>query len=206
MEQLRLEFEAIGFYLSSHPLDQHAKALDRLGVITHRQLLGRLGRGGTTRFKLAGIVTARQERTSAKGNRFAFLSLSDLTGSYDVTVFSELLAMHRDLMVAGQGLVLTVDVDTRNGDNRLTCAGLERLDKAVENAAAGLRILVDRPDAIARLREILSAEKKGRGEINVVITEPAREIVLKLPGAWAVSGQGRSAIRALTGVVEVAEI
>ena len=74
MERLRLEFEAIGFYLSAHPLDQYAKALARLGVITYRQMVERAGRGGATRYKVPGIVTARQERTSAKGNRFAFLS------------------------------------------------------------------------------------------------------------------------------------
>ncbi len=206
MEQLRLEFEAIGFYLSSHPLDQHAKALERLGVISHRQLLSRIGRGGATRFKLAGIVIARQERTSAKGARYAFLTLCDLTGSYDVTLFSEMLAAYRDLMVAGQGLVVTVDADNRNGETRLTCQGIERLDKAVENSAAGLRILLDRTDAVAGLRRVLAGEKRGRGEISVVIAEPAREIELKLPGAWAISGQGRNAIRALPGIVEVQEV
>jgi DNA polymerase-3 subunit alpha len=206
MEQLRLEFEAIGFYLSSHPLDQHAKALERLGVISYRQMLERLGRGGATRFKVPGIVTARQERTSAKGNRFAFLQMSDTTGSYEVTVFSELLSAHRELMAAGQGLILTLDAAKTGDEIRLTCQGIERLDKAVENSAAGLRVMLDSADGLPALRDILAREKRGRGQISILVAEPAREIELKLPGAWAISTQCRSTIRALPGVVEVQEI
>ncbi len=206
MERLRLEFEAIGFYLSAHPLDQYAKALARLGVITYRQMTERVGRGGATRYKVPGIVTARQERTSAKGNRFAFLSMSDMTGSYEVTVFSELLAAHRDLMVAGQALILTIDVQKTGDEMRLTCQGIEALDKAVENSAAGLKIVLAGGDGVPKLRDLLSGERRGQGQISVVIAEPAREIELKLPGAWAISGKCRTAIGALPGILEVEEV
>jgi DNA polymerase-3 subunit alpha len=205
MEELRLEFEAIGFYLSAHPLDQHAKALARLGVITHREMMQRAQRGGGT-YRVPGIVTARQERTSAKGNRYAFLSLSDMTGSYEVTVFSELLATNRDIMVAGQALILNIEVQKTGDEMRLTCQGIELLDKAVENSAAGLKILMDSGDGVASLRDILAGEGRGRGQVSVVVTEPAREIELKLPGAWTISGKCRAAIRSLPGIVEVQEL
>jgi len=205
MEELRLEFEAIGFYLSAHPLDRHAKALARIGVITHRQMLKRAARGGGT-FRVPGIVTGRQERTSAKGNRYAFLGLSDMTGSYEVTVFSELLAVNREIMVAGQALILTIEVQKTGDEMRLTCQGIEPLDKAVEKSAAGLRILMYSGDGVPNLRDILAREEKGRGQVSVVVTEPAREIELKLPGAWTISGKCRAAIRSLPGIVEVQEL
>jgi DNA polymerase-3 subunit alpha len=205
MEELRLEFEAIGFYLSAHPLDRHAKALARLGIITHRQMLERAARGGGT-FRVPGIVTGRQERTSAKGNRYAFLGLSDMTGSYEVTVFSELLATNREIMVAGQALILTIEVQKTGDEMRLTCQGIELLDKAVEKSAAGLRILMDSGDGVPNLRDILAREEKGRGQVSIVVTEAAREIELKLPGAWTISGKCRAAIRSLPGIVEVQEL
>jgi DNA polymerase-3 subunit alpha len=205
MEELRLEFEAIGFYLSAHPLDQHAKALARLGVITHRQMLERAARGGGT-FRVPGIVTARQERTSAKGNRYAFLGMSDMTGSYEVTVFSELLAVNREIMVAGQALILTIEVQKTGDEMRLTCQGIEPLDKAVEKSAAGLKILMDSGDGVAALRDILAREEKGRGQVSIVVTEPAREIELKLPGAWTITVKSRTAIKSLPGIVEVQEL
>jgi DNA polymerase-3 subunit alpha len=205
MEELRLEFEAIGFYLSAHPLDRHAKALARLGVITHRQMMERAARGGGT-FRVPGIVTARQERTSAKGNRYAFLGMSDMTGSYEVTVFSELLAVNREIMVAGQALILTIEVQKSGDEMRLTCQGIEPLDKAVEKSAAGLKILMDSGDGVAALRDILAREEKGRGQVSIVVTEPAREIELKLPGAWTITVKSRTAIKSLPGIVEVQEL
>ena len=39
--------------------------------------------------------SASKERTSARGNRFAFVQLSDTTGVFEVTVFSEVLAQAR---------------------------------------------------------------------------------------------------------------
>ncbi len=205
MEELRLEFEAIGFYMSAHPLDRHAKALARLGVITHRQMLERAARGGGT-FRVPGIVTGRQERTSAKGNRYAFLGMSDMTGSYEVTVFSELLATNREIMIAGQALILTIEVQKTGDEMRLTCQGIELLDKAVENAAAGLKIMLSSEEGVPVLRDILARESKGRGQISVIIAEPAREIEIKLPGAWTITGKSRTAIGSLPGLVEVQEV
>jgi len=191
--------------VSAHPLDRHAKALARIGVISHRQMMERAARGGGV-FRVPGIVTGRQERTSAKGNRYAFLGLSDMTGSYEVTVFSELLATNREIMVAGQALILTIEVQKTGDEMRLTCQGIELLDKAVEKSAAGLRILIDSGDGVPNLRDILAREEKGRGQVSVVVTEAAREIELKLPGAWTISGKCRAAIRSLPGIVEVQEL
>jgi DNA polymerase-3 subunit alpha len=207
LEQLRLEFEAIGFYLSAHPLDRYAKALGRLGVITHRQMMERATRGnGTMRFRVPGIVTARQERTSARGNRYAFLGMTDTTGSYEVTVFSEILAVNREIMVAGQALIVTIDVQKTGDEMRLTCQGLEPLEKAVEKSAAGLKILLDSSEGVPALRDILAREAQGRGQVSVVVTEPAREIEIKLPGAWTITEKSRAAISALPGIVEVQEL
>ncbi len=117
-----------------------------------------------------------------------------------------LLVQQRDLMVAGQQLILTLDVETRNDEVRLTCQGIELLEKAVENAAAGLRILMGSGEGVPGLRDALARESRGRGQISIIVSEPEREIELKLPGAWVISGKCRAAIKSLPGVVEVQEI
>src|SRR5690348_7302472 len=91
IERLQHEFDAIGFYLSSHPLDAYGKSLERVGVVRYADLAVRMAGGGATRFRLAGIVIGRKERTSARGNRFAFVQMSDASGVFEVTLFSEVL-------------------------------------------------------------------------------------------------------------------
>src|SRR5690606_12071563 len=83
MERLQREFEALGFYLSAHPLDSYRNLLERRRVVTFADL-PKAVLGGQTRQVLAGIVVAKQERTSRKGSRFAFVQLSDATGVFEV--------------------------------------------------------------------------------------------------------------------------
>ena len=66
-----------------------------MNVLQSAQLAHHVARGVPGRVRLAGIVVARKERTSAKGNRFAFVQMSDLTGLYEVTMFSEILSASR---------------------------------------------------------------------------------------------------------------
>jgi DNA polymerase-3 subunit alpha len=87
MDRLRHEFEAIGFYLSAHPLDAYGSRLERLHVVRAAALLSRVSAGGDVRIKLAGTVISKKERTSARGNRFAFVQMSDPSGMFEITVF-----------------------------------------------------------------------------------------------------------------------
>ncbi len=95
VEKLQQEFDAIGFYLSAHPLEAYGKSLERLGVVKASELATRVAAGGSTRYKIAGIVVGKKERNSARGNRFAFVQLSDQSGMFEVTVFSDVLSSAR---------------------------------------------------------------------------------------------------------------
>src|SRR5690606_30158039 len=98
LERLRHEFEAVGFYLSAHPLDNMTTQLERLRVIPSTQVQAALNASPTNRLRMAGIVVRKQERTSQKGNRFAFVQVSDPYGVFEMMIFSELLGASRDLL------------------------------------------------------------------------------------------------------------
>ena len=100
VERLAQEHQAIGFYLSGHPLDDYMSALKRTKVKTLTEITA-LAERGPLIGKIAGSVSSKQERKSAKGNRFAFVQLSDPTGLYEVTVFSDMLEAARDLLEPG---------------------------------------------------------------------------------------------------------
>src|SRR5437016_626934 len=140
VERLQNEFEAIGFYLSSHPLDPYAKSLERAGVLRWVDLPAALAANGSSRFRLGGIVIGKKERTSARGQRFALVQLSDTSGAFEVTMFSEALAQARGLLEGGQPLIVTVDVRREDESLRLTVQKIEPLDTIVAQAAAGVRI------------------------------------------------------------------
>ena len=162
VERLQNEFDAIGFYLSSHPLDPYGKSLERAGILRWADLPAALAASGTTRFRLAGIVVGKKERTSARGSRFAFVQLSDTSGVFEVTVFSEVLAQARALFDGGQPLIVTVDVRREDESLRLTAQKIEPLDSVVAHAAAGLRVFVGEAEALPRLKSLFGREAGGR--------------------------------------------
>jgi DNA polymerase-3 subunit alpha len=206
-QRLQGEFESIGFYLSAHPLDAYAVAMKRLGVVRAVELPQRLRTGGAARIKLAGSVIGKQERTSAKGNRFAFVQLSDASGTFEVTLFSEVLAMARELLGSGKPLLLSVDARLEDDAVKLLAQSIQPLDVAAASTAAGLRITLGDEAALPGLRDIFSAEKKGRGRIVLdLVLGPEERAELQLPGAFMVSPDTRARVSGVPGVLEVQEI
>jgi DNA polymerase-3 subunit alpha len=206
MERLQHEFNAIGFYLSAHPLDSYGASLKRLDVVSFADLPQWLKSRGTSRAKVAGLVVGKQERTSQKGNRFAFIQLTDASGMYEATIFSERLTAAREMLEPGRALLLAVDCrQEEEGGLRLMVNEVSSLDQAAAATAAGLRIFLKEPGPVDGIRQILgkAGHGKGRIELTLDLPEQKREVDVVLKERIAVSPQLRSAIRALPGVLEV---
>ncbi|QQS12775.1 MAG: DNA polymerase III subunit alpha [Rhodospirillales bacterium] len=206
MERLQHEMTSIGFYFSSHPLNAYGKSLERLGVVRAADLAARLAGGGGGRIKLAGTVVDKAERTSARGNRFAFVSMSDASGGYEITIFSELLGAKRDLLQPGMALLVSCDGRLDGEQIKLTTQSIEKLDDAVLHAAAGLRITVTDPATLARLREVIGPPK-GRGQVRLLMPlGDETEAELALPGGYAIAPGIRDSLWNLPGVTQVEEV
>jgi DNA polymerase-3 subunit alpha len=207
VEKLQHEFDAIGFYLSSHPLDPYGKSLERAGILRFADLPAALAANASTRYRLAGIVVGKKERTSVRGNRFAFVSLSDMSGVFEITVFSDILGQSRELLDGSQPLIVTVDVRSEEQSLRLTAQKIEPLDNVVAHAAAGLKVFVGAEEALVRLRGLFQREATGgRGRITVVLDLPENEVEIALPGGFRVDPRIRAAVKSLPGIVDVHDI
>jgi DNA polymerase-3 subunit alpha len=210
-DRLRNEFEAVGLYLSAHPLDAYEKSLARLNIaryadIAHQAAAGR----APATAKLAGTVIGRKERRSARGNKFAFIQLSDPSGMFEVTAFSEVLASARDLLesAVADGAPVLVNADVRGEEDsvRLLATAITPLDNAVAAAAAGLRVWVTDEAAVEPLKSIVAREKQGRGQVQVVVPIGAREAHIRLPKTYMISPATRQAIKSIPGIMHVEEV
>ncbi|MCL7464861.1 DNA polymerase III subunit alpha [Phaeovulum sp. NW3] len=212
-ERLAEEHKAVGFYLSGHPLDDYMPALKRKKVMTLAELTAR-AEAGPVVAKIAGNVAARQEKKSAKGNRFAFVSLSDPTGLYEVTVFSDTLEAARQYLEPGQAVVLTVEANMEGETLKLLARGAQPIDSVAADAGgAGLRVHVETPEAVAAVAALLDrmqqeARVRARGPVNFCVNDQARgaEYEISAGRDFPVNPQVKGAIRALRGVVTVEEM
>ncbi|WP_207458510.1 DNA polymerase III subunit alpha [Azospirillum sp. SYSU D00513] len=207
LEKLKNEFQAIGFYLSAHPLDAFAGPLGRMQVKKSAELTAAISKGGSTRYKMAGIVVSRKEKTAKSGNRFAFVELSDATGGFEVTCFSEILSANRELLEAGRPVLMTVDAQLNGEEVRLTCQEVRPLEEAVASVSEGLRIVVRDDKPLDGLRGMLDRLGRGKGKIHLLVELDAlKEVDIQLPGAYAITAQSRAALKAVPGIVEVVEL
>jgi DNA polymerase-3 subunit alpha len=205
-EKLTQEFDAIGFYLSAHPLDAFAKSLKRLGVLKIAELPRHLQLGGKGRVRLAGSMLSKQERTSAKGNRYAFVTCSDASGMFEVTCFSEILNASRELLDAGGPLLFDVDAKLEDEQLRLTCQRISSLDQEAAKAAAGLKIFIRDETPLKALAQLVEKEPRGRNRIAIVSQVGNREIEVGLKQTIQINPGFMGALRSLPGVAEVEEI
>ncbi|OHC75484.1 MAG: DNA polymerase III subunit alpha [Rhodospirillales bacterium RIFCSPLOWO2_12_FULL_58_28] len=209
MERLKEEAEAIGFYLSGHPLDAYAKSLKRIKALTHAEIVEN-GHPGLV--SMAGAVISSKERTSAKGNRYAFVRFSDASGDFEITVFSDILTSSRHLLEEGRCLLIKANAHFEEETARFTAISFEDLNSVAARAASGVKVFVNAADPLDRLCDALSCCKKGKGQVVLVSRldssngDGSREVEIRLPGGYAISPEVLVAIRSISGIAGVEEM
>ena len=221
-ERLRREYDAIGFFLSGHPLDDYATVLKRLRVQSWAEF-SRAVKTGATAGRVAATVVSRMERRTKTGNKMGIMGLSDPTGHFEAVLFSEGLAQYRDVLEPGAAVLLQLGAELQGEDVRARVLHAEPLDDAAAKAQKGLRIFLrdTRPlDSIAKRLQIgETAQGNGSrpvqakpaappagadGDVSLVLMlDLETEIEMKLPGRFKVSPQIAGAIKAVAGVVDV---
>ncbi|MCF8495485.1 MAG: DNA polymerase III subunit alpha [Alphaproteobacteria bacterium] len=206
LEQLAHEFSAVGFYLSAHPLDSRGRQFENLGIVPCSRVESDMQNRAAGRYQLAGVLLKKQEKVSQKGNKYAFLQLSDPSGVFEVTLFSDLLHAVREILIPGEPLLLTVEAEQREDQIRMTAQKIERLEDALDHKIREIEIDMGESANIPRLREFLGREEGGRSRILLhVALEGGRTATLELPGRWSLSAQTRDLLRTEPGIREVRE-
>jgi DNA polymerase-3 subunit alpha len=200
-EKLQREHDAVGFYLSAHPLDEYGAVLAKMRVQTWAEFSESVRRGATAG-RLAGTVTARQERRIRSGNRMAVVQLSDPTGSYEAIMFSEGLSEFRDLLEPGKSVVVLVGAEERPEGISLRIQSVESLDKVMAGLKQ-IRVFVRDETPLPSVQKQLTKRGEGEASLVLLLDEGKREVEMRLPGRYAVSPQIASALRAVKGVVQV---
>jgi DNA polymerase-3 subunit alpha len=212
-ERLQKEYDAVGFFLTGHPLDDYAEALKKLRVRPYQDF-ARGVRAGDTFGRLAATVVSRQERRTKSGTRMGIVGLSDPSGHYEAVIFSEGLAQLRDLLEPGTALLLTVAAELQGEDVRVRIQNCERLDALTARSHKGLRIFLRSPEPIEGIARRLAdggresakgGADAGSGAVSLVllVDDAKAEVEVNLPGRYPISPQIAGAIKAIPGVVAV---
>jgi DNA polymerase-3 subunit alpha len=198
LEKLQKEFDALGFYLSAHPLDMYRDALANLGLTKSQNLLGKAS-SAQTNVNLAGIILSKQERTSKTGQKFAFVSLSDADGIYEVAFFSEAYAQIRDKLVPGKAVFISASLRADGEGYRLTGQGMEYLDQKTQNQ--NVFLWADETLDIKALKNILVNCSKGSAAVHLGIANSGLpRLRMILPERYEITADHRSRLMSVSGI------
>ena len=203
-DRLSREFEAVGFFLTGHPLDDYKDVLEALGAETWLEFAAK-ARTRRVVGTLAGTVLHARERKGKSGNAYAFVAFSDPTGQFEAVVFSEALAASRALLEPGKAVLIDVEAEADGESVKVRVQRLASLDKAAEARHAGMKIYVEDARALAALAEQVGGGG-GQGQFRLVLRLEDREVEFVLPQGIDATPKQRSALKLVEGVAAISAL
>jgi DNA polymerase-3 subunit alpha len=163
-ETLRAEYEALGFYLSGHPLEDRSGLFAILSSTSMREVQSLPGGSQVT---LGGLIVALKENVTRAGKKMARFRLEDLYGGVNVTCFPRVYEEHRALLVEDSVVICRGKVEERGEDEASSAVGilLEGVldfDSALRSFRGGLIIRLA-PEDRAKVAELARLVEGHRG-------------------------------------------
>ena len=218
-ERMKREFDAVGFFLSGHPLDDYAGVMKRMRLVDWRQFVHSV-RHGAAAGRLAAVVLERTERRTKTGNKMGIVTLSDASGQYEAIMFQEGLDQFRDVLEKGALVIVSLQANLDGEEVRARIINVEALEPAAARVQKGVRIFVRDASALDLMHDCLSAQSGGGnagrdgngtresaplGEVSVILMLGSQlgEVEMRLPNRFPVTSRMTGALKALPGIVSV---
>ena len=178
-ERLSKEFEAVGFFISNHPLNQFKEIFNDYKIINYSSFVSNDNKKDAN---IAATLLKIQERKTAKGSSYAVLKFTDLSSVFELFIFSDVLQVNREILKEGSSLILTLIKNISNDVNRLTRVNVQKI--------ASLKDLFNRPineisfeinskDQIEEISKMLKDEGTTIVNINFLTRDNVLKIRLK---------------------------
>ena len=203
-EQLAREKDVLGFYVSSHPLEEHRDTLRRFSNI-EIETVGQLTE--KTSVQLGGILTRVRptvaRRSRGPHNRMAMITLADGSNSIDGVVFPDVYAVAAPLMEVDRIVILKGTVDRKRQEPSIVVEEVVPIEQAPVRLTTAVRILISpvsdtnldarRDDSAqigtaelsrlkALLREMASDSRRDAAQVYVRVKEQDLVADLRLEG------------------------
>ena len=178
-ERLSKEFEAVGFFISDHPLNQFTEIFDDYKIMDYSSFTSR---EDLKESNIAATLLKVQERKTAKGNSYAVLKLTDLSSVFELFIFSDVLEFNREVLKEGSSLILTLFKNISNDENRLTRINVQKIASLKDLFNSPINeVLLDlkSEEQIEKISQILQDEGKTVVNINLVTDDNILKFRLK---------------------------
>ncbi len=177
-ERLSKEFEAVGFFISDHPLNQFKEIFDDYRIIDYQKFVSN---DEIKETNIAATLLKIQERKTSKGNSYAVLKLTDLTSVFELFIFSDLLDLNRDLLKEGNSFILTVIKSLSDEDNRFKRINVQKIASLKDLINSPINEVIFKLKSMKELDEISKTlPKNGHTTIKIKISDKNHDLNFQL--------------------------
>ena len=179
-ELSKLEKTSVGFYLSTHPLDEYGRILTDLKILNIADYED-LKAGD--KIDIAGIVSALQIKYSKKGNRFCIFRLEDQSVGVKCLAWAEAAAKYSECLKDDELLIVKGKVESVDGQEiTLILEEAKKIADAITQKAQNLSIDLPGKDVDEKyLEDIFTVLSKDKGNCQVLLNIILEQnVILKL--------------------------
>ena len=177
-ERLKKEFESIGFFISDHPLNQFKDIFDDYNIVNFNEFNNEKNNND---INIAGTILKIQEKKTQKGNSYGIIKLTDLSSVFELFIFSDLLELNRDILNEGNSLILTINkniIDENNRFKRINVKKIASLKNLFNKPISNIEIFINDQKSIDKIEKILS--KNGNTEVKIKIKDEKNKYIINL--------------------------
>ena len=177
-ERLSKEFEAVGFFISDHPINQYKEIFDIYNIKDYKIFNSN---ENIQQSNIAATLLKLQERKTIKGNSYAVIKLTDLSSVFELFIFSDLLELNRDILIEGNSLILTLKkniIDDENRFKRINVTKIASISDLFNKPISKVKFILNDFDKLENISKIL--EEQGNTNINVQIKDENYKLVFNL--------------------------
>ena len=194
---LSMEKEALGFYISGHPLEKYRPQL-RLFANATSESIDEIADG--SHVAVGGIITRLKINTDKRGRHMAFVGVEDFHGSFEAIVFSDPFEKFKKLLINNNLLLFAGRTSKREEEKaKLIVSDIKTLESLTQNSNLLLRLTVaeEKADLLKKINDILS---KFPGETKVIIGIKTPDVIIEIDTLQQVNPSGEL-IESLTAIV-----
>jgi DNA polymerase-3 subunit alpha len=191
---LAFEKEALGFYISGHPLDRYRGDLQRYATASTSDF--GMGAKSQGEHSIGGIVSQYREMITKKGDKMARFMLEDAGGTLEVIAFPKTFEKVRHVLVSDEPILCSGQVKNEGtaeaSEWKMLLESAAPLSQLREQKTSRVDIHLNADqmthDMIDELKTILANAQRGNctAVLRLKIAQRS-ETVISLPDAWAVS-------------------
>ena len=176
-EILSKEFESVGFYLSSHPLENYKDVLEQYKTKSFKDFEN----NNVSESYIGGTIMSIKEKKTTKGTPFAIIKFSDQSKVFELFLFSEILEKNREKLIAGKSFLLTIIKDKENQENRFRRINVRKivsLEEVTKLSYNNVLIELNTSDSLKNLYETI--KEKGESKIQISVEDSNKNYLFEL--------------------------